>query len=404
MDTGKMLDAATRHQPPAPLRSGLRDEFLLARDLTFLNHGSFGATPRVVFDEHVQWQRRIENDPIQMLGRQGMELIDNAKEAIGRWLGMRPADFGMVTNATEGINAVLRSLSFEPGDELLTTTHVYNAVRQAMKYTAARARADYREIDLPVPIDSPATIARTSLDAIGPRTRLLVIDHVTSPTALVFPVEEIVRGCAGRGVDVLIDGAHGPGMLEINVTQLSPAYYAGNLHKWTCAPKGSAFIWVRPDRQNAIHPTIVSHHLGKGLATEFSWQGTRDIGAWLSVPRAIEFIGGLGFDRVMSHNHSMAVWMNEMLCRRWGVQPISPIDGSMLGSMATVPLPPPLDRLTDERTDPLQRRLHDTERIEAPIMNWAGRTYVRPCCQVYNTAQEYGQLADAIDRIAQEGF
>lgn len=402
MDTTTLPDADAQLQPPAPIRSGIRDEYLLAGDLMFLNHGSFGATPRVVFEEHVRWQREIENDPIEILARKGTELLDGAKAAIGRWLGMRPVDFGMVTNATEGINAVLRSLSFSPGDELLTTTHVYNAVRQAMKYVAERARAEYREIDVTIPVDSLATIARTILDGLTARTKLLVIDHITSPTALVFPVEEIIRGCAERGVDVLVDGAHGPGMVPIDMERLSPAYYAGNLHKWTCGPKGCAFIWVRPDRQGAIHPTVISHHLGKGLAREFSWQGTRDLGAWLSVPRAIEFLAGLGMERVMSHNHSLAVWVNQMLCRRWSVRSISPMDGSMLGSMAAVPLPAPLDRLAEEKVQQLSRRLHDRERIEVPIMSWAGRNYVRPCCQIYNVADDYQRLAETIERIARE--
>ena len=370
---------------------------MIQSDLTQLNHGSFGAVPRVVFEHQNQWRARIEADPVELLGRRHGELIDQAKQQIGAWLGMNSPDFGLVTNATEGINCVLRALELSPGDELVTTTHVYNAVRQAMKYTAQRAGAAYREIPLPLPIHSPRTIEQAVLDGLTPRTRLLVVDHISSPTALLFPVQNILAGCANLGVDVLIDGAHAPGMIDLNVGKLAPAYYAGNLHKWTCAPKGAAFIWARPDRQTGLHPLIVSHHLGQGLAKEFSWQGTRDISAWLTVPRAMEFLAEFGWDRVMTHNHALAVWVHQHLCRQWKVPPISPPNGSMLGSMTTVPLPPPLDRLTDPQSAALQRRLHDEYHIEVPVVQWSGRTYLRPSCQIYNIAEEYQQLAKAIE-------
>jgi isopenicillin-N epimerase len=372
---------------------------MIQSNLTLLNHGSFGALPRVVFEHQNQWRARIEADPVEMLGRRGADFIDQSKQTIGAWLGMNPPDFGLVTNATEGINCVLRALTLASGDELVTTTHVYNAVRQAMKFTAQRAGAAYREIEIPVPIDSPRAIEQTILQSITPRTKLLIIDHISSPTALLFPVEAILAAFAKIGVDVLIDGAHAPGMIDLNVAKLAPAYYAGNLHKWTCAPKGAAFIWARPDRQNNLHPLIVSHHLGQGLSKEFSWQGTRDISAWLAVPRAMEFMAEFGWPRVRAHNHALAVWVNQLLCRRWSMPSLSPFDGSMLGSMTTVPLPPPLGHLNDAQSADLQRRLHDDFHIEVPIVQWSGRTHLRPCCQIYNIAEEYEQLAEVIESL-----
>lgn len=383
--------------PPSPLRLNLRAQFMIDPALALLNHGSFGAVPRPVFDEHTRWRTEIENDPVEILARRSRQLIEGAKSAIGTWLGMNPPDFGFVTNATEGINCVLRSLSFGPGDELLTTNHVYNAVRQAMKYVANRAGAAYREIEIPVPVESPETIERAIAETITPRTRLLVVDHVTSPTALVFPIERIIAACEKRGVDVLVDGAHAPGMLDLNVGGLDAAYYAGNLHKWACAPKGCAFIWVRPDRQSEIHPTVISHNLGQGLATEFVWQGTRDFAAWFAIPSAIQFMADLDCKKVLSHNHAMAVWVNQMLCARWQTSSISPIDGSMLGSMATIPLPPPLEAITDEEISALQSRMHDRHKIEVPIFRWMGKVYARPCCQIYNSPQDYHRLAEAIE-------
>jgi isopenicillin-N epimerase len=441
-------------QPPRALRGDLRSDFLIDAGLTFLNHGSFGAALRVVFDEQTVWRRRIEADPIELLGRRRAELVEAAKRPVGDWLGMRAEDFGLVTNATEGINCVLRSLEFAPGDELVTTSHVYNAVRQAMKYAAQRSGATYREIEVPVPVDSPEAVERAVLDGLGqppqqrgqshspsqasenrdsPR-RLLVIDHVTSPTALVMPIENIIAGCAKRGVDVLVDGAHGPGMLAMDIGKLAPAYYAGNLHKWTCAPKGCGFVWVRPDRRaiqppeavsklsgrrgqshflprspenwdsprqfrSKIHPLVISHHFEQGMAKEFSWQGTRDISAWLAAPLAIEYFAELGWERVMAHNHAMAVWVQQMLCERWNVTPISPADGTMLGAMATVALPAALQRLTENELGELQQRLHDEQRVEGALLRWAGRNYVRPCCQIYNVAEEYERLGEILKEV-----
>lgn len=387
--------------PPAPIRANLKSEWLLDPKIAFLNHGSFGAVPKCVFVEQLRWRLRIEAEPIELLGRRAFELLETSRDAIGKWLGMAARDFGFVTNATEGINAVLQSIPLRSGDDLLTTTHVYHAVRQAMKHAAKRADAGYREVDIPLPVRSADEIVQRVLAGITPATRLLVVDHITSPTAIIFPVERIVAECARRGVDVLIDGAHAPGMLPLDVPRIGAAYYAGNLHKWACAPKGCAFLWVRPDLQAAIHPLIVSHYLGEGFAREFGWQGTRDISGWLAVPRAIEFMSELGWDQIMSHNHQMAAWAQAMLCEAWSVEPISG-DESMIGSMATVPLPPALSGLDEDAVTRLQKRLYEEHRVEAPLMRWGGNNYVRPCCQVYNVPEDYHRLAAAMSQLAQD--
>jgi isopenicillin-N epimerase len=369
--------------------------------ITFLNHGSFGAVPSVVFDAHSEWRRRIEAEPIEMLARAAPGLHAEAKRAIGAAFGMEAGDFGMVTNATEGVNAVLRSLALRPGDELLTTSHVYHAVRQAMRYVVGKAGATIREIDIPTPLQSSKQVADLVINAISPSTRLLIIDHITSPTAVIFPVEEIVRGTAQRGVDVMIDGAHAPGMVPLNVAALGAAYYAGNLHKWVCAPKGSAFLWVRRDRQAEVHPLSISHHLGEGFTTEFGWQGTRDIAAWLTVPAALEFLEKLGWYRVRAYNHELAVWTQRLLCERWGVEPLSPRTGEMLGSMCTVRLPPPLATMALEESVKFQTRLYHEEQIEVPVVHRDGIAHVRPCCQVYNRAEQYEHLCETLLRLAQ---
>jgi isopenicillin-N epimerase len=386
--------------PPPPIRPDIRAEFLLDPTRAHLNHGSFGAVPRVVFEAHNHWREQIESDPIEFIVRRAPEMLESAKQEIGRCFGMAPQDFGLVTNATEGINCVLRSREFSPGDELLTTTHVYNAVRQAMRYVARRSGATYREIEILMPLDSADTILRTIFENLTPSTKLLVIDHITSPTAIVFPIEQILAACAERNIDVLIDGAHAPGMMPLNIGELSPAYYAGNLHKWALCPKGSAFLWVRPDRQAAVHPTVISHHFEKGFLKEVSWQGTRDFAAWFAIARAIQFLNEIGLAKVFAHNHAMAIWVHQTLCQRWNVQPLTPLDGSLLGAMATVRLPPPLDALTDSESQALGRRLHDEFRIEVPTMIFGGKCHLRPCCQIYNQPDEYLRLADAISKIA----
>jgi isopenicillin-N epimerase len=384
--------------PPAPIAD--LSQWMLRDDVAFLNHGSFGAVPRVVMEEQDRWRAKVEAEPIEMLGRREPELVAAAKIPVAEFLHMQPGDFGLLTNATEGVNAVLNSLNFKPGDELLTTSHVYNAVRMAMRHTARRHGATYREISIPTPIQNGGDIARLILNQLCDRTRLLVIDHITSPTALIFPVEEIVAGCAARGVEVLVDGAHAPGMIDLNVPATGATYYTGNLHKWACAAKGCAFLWVAAHRAADIHPCVVSHLYGRPLAEEFSWQGTRDVSAWLSLPVALRFMAALGWDKVRSHNHNLAAWAHEMLCERLKVHPISPIDGQLFGATATMPLPGRLANLTDEECKALQQSLYINDRIEIPLFRWQERAHLRISCQVYNRPRDYQRLAEAIERHA----
>ena len=380
--------------PPEPIAEGLAKLWLLDPAVTFLNHGSFGATPRAVLEAQTAWRARFEARPIEMLDRRRGALLGTAKQAVGDFLGMRGDDFGFVTNATGGINAVLRSLQFDPDDEILTTNHVYNAIRQTMSYIAQRSGARSIEIDIPVPIKSPDDVVAHIEAAFNDRTRLLIVDHITSSTAILFPIELIVDVCRKRGVDILIDGAHAPGMIELNIQALGATYYAANLHKWVCAPKGAGLLWVRPDRQREIHPNTISHFLNDGLGTEFGWQGTRDITAWLCAKDAIEFMAGIGWPRIRQYNHELAVWVQAMLCDRWGVCPNTSLDGSMLGSMVTVALPD--EAKSAENAEAFQAQLYHEYRIEVPVIEWNQRWWIRPCCQVYNTAQDYVRLADAV--------
>ncbi len=369
--------------------------WLLDPGVTFLNHGCFGATPRRVLEAQTAWRERLESRPVELLDRGCRDLLVEPKRAVGAFIGALPDDFGFVTNATGGINAVLRSLRLEPGDEIVTTDHVYNAVQQTLRYLARMSGARTIRVAVPLPVPGPEHVTDTIAAALTDRTRLVLVDHIGSATGVVFPVKQIVDLCSSRGIDVLVDGAHGPGMLELDLAGLGAAYYTGNLHKWVCAPKGAAFLWVRPDRQSGIHPNTISHFLDEGLAEEFQWQGTRDITAWLCAPDAIDFMGQFGWDEVRRHNHELAVWAQGMLSDRWQVAASTPADGSMLGSMATLPLPGGLrERFADVAA--LQQHIYDHDHIEVPIIDWTDRWWVRVSCQVYNERAQYERLGEAV--------
>ena len=381
--------------PPAPLGPRLDALWSFDRTYCFLNHGSFGSCPRAVRAAYVAAQERLESRPIELLGRRIRELLAPSRARVGEFLGMSPGSFGFVTNATEGINSVLRSLEFRPGDELLTTSHVYNAVRNAMKFRARQCGAAYVECPLELPIPSPDDMVAAIAAAITPRTRLAVIDQVSSATALVFPIHRIAALCRERGVELLVDAAHVPGMLPVDVESLGCTDWTGNLHKWCCAPKGTAVLWVAPERRHDVKPVNVSHFLDDGLAEEFDWQGTRDMAAWMAAGAAIDFMGEFGWDRVRDHNHRMATWAQRMLCERWQLDPVSPLDGTLLGSMCTVPVPPEI-RTRFSRWEDFQETLYRSHRIEVPVIDFGGRWHVRPSAQVYNTADQYELLAQAV--------
>ncbi len=391
------LDAAVN--PPEPLGADLLAHWLLDPDIAFLNHGCFGATPRAVLEAQTAWRQRLERRPVELLDRRRNALLAEAKLAVGGFVGAVAGDFGFVTNATGGVNAVLRSLRLDAGDELVMTDHVYNACRQTIRFIERESGAEAIEVAVGLPVNGPGEIVDSIAGVLSDRTRLVLIDHIGSSTAVVFPVRRIIELCGERGIDVLIDGAHAPGMVELDVAGLGAAYYTGNLHKWVCAPKGAAFLWVRPDRQAGIHPNTISHFRDEGLSNEFNWQGTRDITAWLCVPDSIEFMQQFGWDNVRRHNHAMAVWVQSMLSRRWAVAPSTPPDGSMLGSMATLPLPAGVrGRFADP--DTFQARLYDQHRIEVPVIDFNDRWWVRVSCQVYNESGQYERLGEAVMELS----
>ncbi len=377
-------------------------------DVVFLNHGSFGACPSEVLRHQQELRDRMEAGPVRFLSRELDDLLDAARAALARFVGADPDDLGFVTNATTGVNAVLRSLRFSAGDELLTTDHAYNACRNALNFVAERFGVQVVVATVPFPLASPDEVMTAVLSKVTPRTRLAMLDHVTSPTALVLPLERLVAELSRRGIDTLVDGAHAPGMVPLDLRTLGATYYSGNCHKWICAPKGSAFLWVRRDRHADVHPVTISHganavRTGRSrFRLEFDWTGTCDPTAWMSVPAAIDYVGSLlpgGWPAVMQRNRALALEARELLCAVAGTPP--PCPAEMVGSIASVVLP---DGLTTEigwrRPDPIQAKLFDQWNIEVPVMSWPSppKRLIRVSAQLYNHRDHYVRLAEALGK------
>ena len=384
----------------------MKDLWLLDPEVTFLNHGSFGATPRAILAKQDEWRTRMEREPVLFLARELEGLVDAARADIARFIGAGTEDIAFVPNATAGVNAVLRSQRFEAGDELLVTTHEYNASRNILDYVAARSGANVIVADIPFPIESPAVVIERLMNAVNTRTRLLLIDHVTSQTALVFPLEEIVTEMHARGVEVLVDGAHAPGMLPLDLRSLGVSYYTGNLHKWVCAPKGAAFLYVREDRRARIRPVAISHGANSTrndrsrYHLEFDWTGTFDPTAWLCAAESLRYLPSLvpgGWTEIMRRNRDLAMRARDILCSTLEISPPAP--DVMLGSMAAVPLPEgDATSAPSLYGDPLQDRLFEQHRIEVPVVPWpkTPQRVLRVSAFLYNAIEEYERLAEAV--------
>lgn len=399
-----------------------RKHWTLEPGLAFLNHGSFGACPRAVLDAQTAWRERMEREPVRFFVRDLERLIDAARSSLAAFLRADALDLSFVPNATAGVNAVLRSFPLAAGDEVLVTNHAYNACRNACEYAAGRAGARVVVAPVPFPIRSPDEVVESVLACVGARTRLALVDHVTSPTGLVFPVERIVASLAERGVETLVDGAHAPGMLDVDLAGLGAAFYAGNCHKWLCAPKGAGFLYVRRDRQDWVRPHVISHGANSPrtdrsrFLIEFDWTGTADPTAYLTVPAAIEFLGSLlpgGWPELRATNRALVLAARARLCEILGVA--APTPDEMIGSLATVPFlelraGDPIPPYAALGFDPLQVRLSDEHRIQVPCFYWlapqgtAGPSLrmVRLSAQLYNALPEYESLAEVLRDVVGE--
>jgi len=374
-------------------------------EVVFLNHGSFGACPIPVLQAQQQLRERLEWQPLQFLGSDIEELIDSALSDLANFVNCHWEDLAFVANATTGVNTVLRSLTLKPGNELLTTSHEYNACRNALDYVAERHGLKVVIAEIPFPLESPQQITAAVLQKVTERTQLVLIDHITSQTGVISPIVEIVQKLSQQGIETLVDGAHAPGMIPLNLTELGATYYTGNCHKWLCAPKGTAFLYVHPSRQTDIRPLTISHGANSPrrdrsrFRLEFDWMGTTDPTSHLSVPTAIQFLGSLlpgGWNQLMQHNHDLAIAARHVLCEALQVEP--PCPDSMLGALAVVPLSSG-DAIT------LHHALLQKFQIEVPIIPWGnnGERLLRISAQIYNSLEQYEYLGAVLKALPLKG-
>ena len=369
-----------------------RADFLLADGFDHLNHGSFGATPRLVLDAAHQWRLRMEADPSRFFRRDLAPGLRVAAARVARFLGGDGKDWAFVENATAGLNAIIASLApaLTPGDELICLSQVYGAIGNALRYHAHRSGTRIVTVDVPVPFRDPAPLLDSLAAALGPRTRLALFDHITSAGAVVLPVRDMAALCRRCGVPVAIDGAHAPGQIALDVPALGVDWYVGNLHKWAFAAKGTAVIWCTPERQSTLHPTAISHALGAGFPAEFDYTGTRDNSAWLAAPAALDYLDALGAEAARSYNTALAREAGAMLIEAWDTEPAAALEFS--AAMVSVRLPggAAADRDAAHR---LAARLNDEHAITVGAMVLDDGLWIRVSAQIYNEIDDYRRLA-----------
>ncbi len=399
---------------PLPAPSPLADRWAIDPEIVYLNHGSFGACPREVLAAQSRLRERMERELVRFFVEDYDALIDASRRALGELIGASAEDLVFLPNATTGVTAALTNLAprLEPGDEILVNDHEYPGCLNNVKRIASTARASVVSVPLPFPVKSPDQIEELILARVTGRTRVALLSHITSPTATIMPVERIAGELERRGVVVILDGAHAPGQVTgLNVPRLGGSFYTANCHKWLCAPKGAAFLWVRSDRQKDFRPLVLSNFAEKPkpgrkhLLTEFDYIGTSDYTPYITVGDAIRVVGGLvpgGWPEVSRRNHDLALKGRDVLCRALGVEP--PVPDAMLGSMASIPLPPaPPGTRSTRYHDPLQDALVDRHRIQVPVWSGGGKRLFRISAQLYNSLEQYESLAGALsEELARE--
>lgn len=373
----------------------------LDKAITYLNHGAFGAAPLPVLKAQSTWQQEMEKGPVHFLIRRFPELMDEHRRHLADFLGADPSGLVFVSNATSAVGAVAESLSLQAGDEVLVSDHGYHIVRQTLKVLERERGIKVRTVKIPFPCDDQQEIVAAFGSAFGPKTSLVIIDHIASASALILPVKEVLQKARERGIPVLIDGAHAPMQISLNLNELDADFYVGNLHKWPCAPKGSAFLFIKKPWRGKIHPSAPAYrdapgyHLRDGLHGEFDWLGTFDPSAWLSVKAAIDFFRELGVERTRNANHRLVREARAMLSAELNFPLPHPDSPEFYGSMAALEIPQ-LRGISPAARAELSARFHEVYGIEIPFMSLDGdRSWLRISAQAYNSFQDYEKLAAA---------
>ncbi|MEY2686263.1 MAG: hypothetical protein RL375_461 [Pseudomonadota bacterium] len=386
------------------------EHWLLDPDAVYLNHGTVGVTPRRVLAAQQQLREQIERHPARFMLRELMSLdpaepapgatvprLRAAANRVGALLGCRGEDLAFVDNASAGINAVLRSLRFEAGDEIVLFDHAYGAVARTAAYVAREQGARVVTLTLPFPVSDAAQVTATLDAGLTPRTRLVIVDHISSETALIMPVADITALCRARGIAVLVDGAHAPGAIDVDIPALGVDWYVANLHKWAFAPRGCGVLWAAPAHRRDLHPSIISWGLDLGWLREFDWTGTRDPTPFLCAPDGIEFMTGfLGIDAMRQYNHALVWRAAQQLSERWHQAWSTP--ETMTGCMATLPLPQSLGGAPAQASR-LKDWLLFERQIEVPVITRGDRLWLRVSAQVYNDHSDIERLGDAVDEV-----
>ena len=383
--------------PPdwGPDRADVRALWSLDPDVAYLNHGAYGATPLPVLEVQAQLRAELERSPTDFLQRTYPERIAAARIDVARFLGADPEGIAFVPNATTGVAAVLRGIRLEPGDDVVCLDHAYPAIRAQLDRWTRAAGATLTVAHLPLPTSPADDLSSPVLAACSDRTRLLVVDSITSLTALVLPVADLVRETRARGIRCLIDAAHAPGMQAVDLTALDADWWTGNLHKWAGAPKGAAVLWTRAEERAAMTPLVESHVFGPTYPHAYDWVGTADPTPWLAAPTGIAVLGDLGWERLRAHNHTMAAWGARLVADAIGTTPPYADVPTAHAAMTLVDPGP----LTPEQGADVRERLWHEHRVEVPVMVWADRVFLRLSAQVYNTPEDYERLADALPRV-----
>ena len=388
--------------PDYPGTRPMRGDFLLKDGVTFLNHGSFGACPREVFEIYQAWQRELEAEPVEFLGRRFGPLMKQARDDLGRYVNANGDDLVYYPNATQALNAVIQSLAetlpLTAGDEVLGTSHEYGALDRAWTFVCESRGVTYRRVPLDPPFTTPAELAERFLAQVGPRTRVAYLSDVTSPTALRLPIAQVVADARARGIVTVIDGAHAPGQVPIDLTSLGADFYAGNCHKWLCAPKGTGFLHARRDMQGLLRPLVVGHGWRPAnpgpsrFIDEHQWRGTHDPAGFLSVPAAIEYQARHDWPAIRARAHEIGAYAVRELSGLFGVEPLSPSTTDWWVQMVAAPIA----RCDAQRVG---TRLREECGIVIPIIDWGGRTFARLSVQAYVTKADVDALIDALAEI-----
>ncbi len=371
----------------------LRDQFLLDPEVVYLNHGSFGACPRPVFQAYQNWQRELERQPVAFLGRRLDGLLARARQDLGHYVGADSMNLVFVPNATTAVNTVARSLILERDDEILTTDHEYGAMDYTWEFICQQTGAQYVRTSIPVPLPSDEEIIAALWSNVTPRTKVIFISHITSPTAVILPIDSIIQRARDANILTIIGGAHAPGQLPLDLESLGADFYAGNCHKWMCAPKGAGFLYARPEHHSWLQPLVISWgwHLHEALADRHQWQGTRDVAAFLAVSTAIEYMQEIAWSR--ERCHQLALETQQAVAEITTLPPIA--TPNQFAQMVALPMP-------TADIEVLQQTLYKNYQIEVPGINWNGKALLRVSYQVYNSRADGETLVAALREVLEK--